>query len=76
MSLQMNDVFGKITFDGSLSGNYASTDWREIGGQWISLTHISPPRVDISVGAEPSWDDVMNDVMHERREAWEILALL
>lgn len=76
MSVQMNDMFGKITFDGSLSGNYASTHWREIGCEWISLTYISPPRVDISVRAEPSWDDVMNEVMEERREAWEILALL
>lgn len=60
----------------SITGTYVPPSWEKIVQEWFTVTFIDDERVDIRVVPSQDWDDILERVFDERREAWNILAEL
>ena len=62
-----------ITSEYNLTGNYM-VGWMDIIENWQTVSFLTPSRGELHIRAHTNWDDIMDRVMRERKEAWEILA--
>lgn len=70
-------AFGCISQTSDLTMNYEASQWKEVANSWGLIDYL-PEDIDIRSTNEParSWPEIMDKVLNEHREAWEILSNL
>ena len=72
MSWQMvnSDKLGTVEIN-ALTANYTPLDWMDI---WEAISYVTEAQIDIEIVSERSWDDAIEKLLRERKEAWQILS--